>query len=84
MKMKMSIDHWWTDIDKGEPQYSVKNPVTSPAYPPKISHGMVRDGNRAFAMTERRVTTRNFTSQERQLLLITNFNQLIFFKGWSQ
>jgi len=43
MKMKMSIDLWWTDIDKAEPQYSEKNPVSAPPYPPKISHGMVRD-----------------------------------------
>jgi hypothetical protein len=84
MKMKMSIDHWWTDIDKAEPQYSEKSPVSSPAYAPKILHGMVRDRNRAFAMTERRVTTLNCTSQERQLVLITNFYQLIFFKGRSQ
>jgi len=31
----MSIDHWWTDIDKAEPQYSEKNPVSAPPYPPK-------------------------------------------------
>jgi hypothetical protein len=77
MKIKMSIDLWWTDIDKAEQQYSEKKPVSAPPCPPKISHVMVRDGNRGFAMTERRVTTRNSISQERQLVLITNINQFI-------
>jgi len=31
-------------------------------------------------MTEMQLTTRNFTLQERQQMLITHFNQLIFFK----
>ena len=35
MKMKMSIDHWWADIDKAESQYPEKNPVSALTYPPK-------------------------------------------------
>ena len=80
MNMKNSIEYWRTDIDKAEPQYSETTPFSASTCPPWISHGMVRDWNRAFAMTERRVSTRNCTSHERQLALITNFNQLMFLK----
>jgi hypothetical protein len=25
MQMKMSMEHWWNDTDRGKPRYSVKN-----------------------------------------------------------
>jgi hypothetical protein len=33
MEMKMSIDHWWTDIDKAESHHSEKTPVSASTCP---------------------------------------------------
>jgi hypothetical protein len=41
--MKMSMEHWWNDIDRGKPKYSEEKPVPMPLCPPQISHVLAWD-----------------------------------------
>jgi len=36
----MSVDHWWTDIDRRKLQYLEKKPGTLPLWSPQIPHNL--------------------------------------------
>jgi len=48
----MSMEHWWDDTDRGEPNYWEKN-VSVPLRPPHIPHGMSHDRTRMSAVKGR-------------------------------
>lgn len=47
--MKMSVDHWWSDIDRVKPK-SEKTLSQCHFFPPEISRGSAWDGTRASAV----------------------------------
>lgn len=51
--MKMSVENWWNDTDKGKPETLEEKLVPVPLCPPQIRHGLVWGRTLASAVTGR-------------------------------
>jgi len=57
MEMKMSMEHWLNDTDRGKKTKGQgEKPVPVPPCSSQISHGLTWDRNRASKVTGRRLT----------------------------
>ena len=59
MDQGMSMEHWWSDTDRGKLKYwggEGENPIPVPLCPPQISRRLARLWTRASSVTSQRMT----------------------------